>query len=223
MPRSSGGRKDLHQVRERILEERKVLLINYDVSSLVIDRLCDQAVGGNAAVAWFYFDFAAQEEQSPVAILGSVLQQIVGGLDEVPERIVKAFRDRGKAIGGQRLALLETVEFLLDISSTRRTFICIDAIDECALGHRVKLLDLLNQILQKAPSARLFLTGRHHIRDEVDKHLVGRVAFISITPTRNDIVIFLRAKLKEDTTPDAMDQSLEEDIIQNIPDTASEM
>ena len=199
------------------------MLISYDISSLVIDTLCKQAVGENAAVACFYFDFATQEEQSPSTILGSVLKQVVGGLDEVPERITKAFRDREKVIGGQRLALLEIVELLQDISSSRCTFICIDALDECPPGHRLKLLDSLNQILQRSPGAQLFLTGRPHILGEVDKHLTGRVVSRSIKPTNDDIVIFLRAKLKEDTMPDAMDESLEEEIVQNIPRTVSGM
>jgi len=112
-----------------------------------------------------------------------VLKQVVGGLDNVPERIVKAFRDRGKIIGGQRLALGEIVEFLRDISSSRCTFICIDAIDEGPERHRAKLLDSLNQILQKPPGARIFLTGRPHIRGEVERHLAGRAATRSVTPT----------------------------------------
>jgi len=189
----------------------------------VIDKLCTQAVAGNAGVACFYFDFAAPKEQSPAAILGSVLKQVVGGLNKVPEKIIKAFRDRKKVIGGQRLALAEIVEFLQDIASTRRTFICMDALDEYPLGHRVKLLNSLNQILQNSPGAQILLTGRPHIRGEVDKHLTRRVVTRSITATRNDIIIFLRAKLKEDAMPEAMEESLEEEIIQNIPQTVSEM
>ena len=199
------------------------MLIGCNISSLVIDTLCKQAVGENAAVACFYFDFATQEEQSPAAILGSVLKQVVGGLDEVPEKIVKAFRDRGKVIGGQRLALAEIVECLQDISSSRCTFICIDALDECPTRHLIKLIDSLNHILQKSPGARIFLTGRPHIRDEVEKHLGGKAATRSITPTKNDIVTFLRAKLGEDTMSGAMDESLEEEIMQNIPGSVSEM
>ena len=197
------------------------MLIGYNVSSLVIDMLCKQAVGGNVAVACFYFDFATLEEQSPAAILGSILKQVVSGLNEVPEEIVKAFRDQ--VIGGQRLALADIVEFLQDISSSRSTFICIDALDECPPGHRVKLLDSLNQILQRSRGARIFLTGRQYILGEVDKHLAGRVATKSITPSKGDIIIFLREKLKEDTIPDAMEESLEEEIMKNIPETVSEM
>ena len=57
----------------------------------------------------------------------------------------------------------------------------------------------------------------------MEKHLARRVVATSITPTKDDIIRFLRAKLKEDTTPDAMGQGLEEDIIRNIPRAASEM
>ena len=200
-----------------------MLLIDYDFSSLVIDTLCKQAVDENATVACFYFDFATQEEQSLSTILGAVLGQIVGGLSEIPQPIVKAFRDRGRVIGGQRLALAEIIEFLQDISSSQPTFICIDALDECPARQRVKLLDSLNQTIQKSPGARIFLTGRQHIRAEVEKHLAGRAATRSITPTKDDTVAFIRAKLKEDPIPDAMDQSLEEEVIRIIPETVSEM
>ena len=200
-----------------------MLLIDYNFSSLVVDTLCKQAVDESAAVACFYFDFATQEEQSLATILGSVLKQVVGGLSEIPQQIVKAFQDRGRVIGGQRLALAEIVEFLQNISSAQRTFICIDALDECPTRQRVKLLDSLSQIVQKSPDARIFLTGRQHIRAEVEKHLAARAAIRSITPTKDDIVVFIRAKLREDNFPDAMNESLEEEIIKIIPDIVSEM
>ena len=199
------------------------MLIGCDASSLVIDTLCKQAVEENAVVTCFYFDFAAQEEQSPAAILGSMLWQVVRGLDEIPERIVKAFRDREKVIGGQGLALSEIVEFFQDISSSRYTYMCIDALDECPAGHRVKFLDSLNQILQKSLGARIFLTGRPHIRGEVKRHLARKATTRSIVPTKGDIIIFLRAKLKEDTMPEAMDESLVDEILKSIPETVAEM
>ena len=171
---------------------------------------------GGSAVACFYFDFIAQAEQSPAAVLGSVLKQIVGGLDDVPEGIIEAFRTREKVVGGPRLGLPKIVKLLQDISSSRPTFICIDALEECLSGHRMKLLDSLNQILQASPRARIFLTGRPHIQGEVKKHLVGRAAPIIVEPTQDDIGMFLRAKLKEDPMPAAMDEILREEIIQSL-------
>jgi len=135
----------------------------------------------------------------------------------------QSFSGPKEVISGQGLALSKIVEFSQDISSSRCTFICMDALDEYPAGQRVGLLDSLNQILQKSPGARIFLTGRPHMRGEVERHLGGRAVTRSITPTENDIMIFLRAKLKADTMPDAMDESLEEEIIRNIPETVSEM
>ena len=197
--------------------------MNRDASSLVIDTLCDRVRGQNATVACFYFDFAAQKEQSPTAILCCLLKQIIGGLDKIPAKIIQTFREQKEAIGGRKLGLSEIIEMLQDISSSRHTFICIDALDECMEEYQAKLLDSLKQILHKSPNTRIFLAGRSHIRDEVEKHLAGRVAAVCITPTKSDIIRFLRAKLAGDKTPDAMDKSLEEDIIKSIPKTVSEM
>ena len=177
----------------------------------------------NASVACFYFDFAAQDGQSPDAILSSVLKQVVSGLDEVPERIVKDFRGRGRVVSSQKLVRSEIMEYLKDILSSRPTFICFDAQDEYPDRHRVEFLDLLKQILEMAPGTRLFLTGRPQIRSEVEEHLDGRAVTRSITAAKNDIVTFLRAKLKEDTMPEAMNKSLEEEIMQKIPETVSGM
>jgi len=200
-----------------------VSLKNWDASSLVIDTLCDSAMERNAAIACFYFDFAALKEQSPTSILSSLLKQVIGGLEEIPTKIVQAFRDQKTATGGRRLGLNQVIEMLQDISSSRPTFICIDALDECMAEYRAKLLDSLGQILHKSPSTRIFLTGRLYVLDEVEKRLAGRVAVVSTTPAEDDIIRFLRAKLREDTTPDAMDKTLEEDIIKNIPKMVSKM
>ena len=200
-----------------------MLLRSSDASSLVIDTLGDWAKGRNVAVACFYFDFATQKEQSPTTILSSLLQQVISGLEMIPPRVAQAFRDQKNVIGGRGLGLSEIVEMLQDISSSRPTFICIDALDECVAGYRTKLLDSLKQVLNKSLSTRIFLAGRLHIRGEVDENLAGRVAAVSVTPTEGDIIKFLRAKLKEDTMPGAMDKILEEDIMKKIPETVSEM
>ena len=199
------------------------MFLSGGASSLVVDRLGDWAKGQNASVACFYFDFAAQKEQSPTSILGSLLRQVVSGLGNVPAKIVQAFRDQEKVIGGRKLGLGEIVEMFSDISSLRPTFICIDALDECLAEYRGALLDSLKQILHKSPRTRLFLAGRSHIWGEVEKHLAWRVVGVSVIPTKDDIIRFLQARLREDTTPDAMDKRMEEDIIKSISETVSEM
>jgi len=92
-------------------------------------------------------------------------------------------------------------------------------------GHWVKLLDSLNQVFQKSPRTRIFVTGRPHIRPEIRRCLEGKVANVSICPKRDDIIRFLHSRLHKDTTRDAMDStsSLEADILKKIPEDVSEM
>jgi len=205
------------------MEGNRRALTSCDASSLVIDRLCDEAGVRNSTVACFYFDFAAQKEQSPTSMLGALLKQLVCGLEEAPEEISRAYKAQKNAIGGRGLQLSHIVKTLQTTSSKRPTFICIDALDECAAGHRVKLLDSLNQILEKAPATRIFVTGRAYIRPEIGRCLAGRVTSVSISPKREDIITYLHTRLREDATPDAMDSSLEADILKKIPDDISEM
>ena len=156
-------------------------------------------------------------------MLGSLLIQVVGGLGEVPEEIAKAYEDQKKVIGGRAPQLPDIIKMLQTTSSGKPTFICIDALDECAAEYRVKILDSLHQILQKSPGLRIFVTGRPHIRAEITKRLSGRVTTITITPRKGDVVRYLRGRLSEDTIPDAMDSGLEADILKKIPEDISEM
>jgi len=188
-----------------------------------VDRLGDQARGRNTAVACFYLDFAARKEQSVARILGSLLRQVVGGMEKVPEEISRAFQEQKNVIGGREPRLPEIVKMLQTITSSRPTFVCIDALDECATTHRFKLLNSLKQILETSPRTRIFIIGRPHVRPEIEKRLAGRVISVPVGPNKDDIIEYLRLRVDEDETPDAMDENLEAEILEKIPENMSEM
>jgi len=199
------------------------VLTGHDVSSLVVDRLCDQSRGGNTAVTCFYLDFAARKEQSVASILGSLLRQVIGGMEKVPEEITRAFEEQKMAIGGRGPQLPDIIKMLQSITASLRTFVCIDALDECATTNRVKLLNSLQKILESSPRTRIFVIARPHVRGEIERRLPGRVISVSVGPSKNDIVGYLRLRLDEDETPEAMSESLEADILEKIPENMSEM
>ena len=200
-----------------------MVLISCDASSLVVDKLCDKAKEENIVVACFYVDFAAREEQSPASMLGSLLKQIVGGLERIPDEISQAFHDHKKMIGGRGLRVPEIVRMLQTVTSLQRTFICVDALDECAEGHQSGVLDSLRQILEKSTNTRIFLTARRHIRGEMERHLGARAAVLCIKPSNDDIVEYIRMRVSNDRCRDAMDGGLEAEMIKsiakNIPET----
>ena len=199
-----------------------VLLIVWDNSSLVIDKLCDEAVEEDTAVACFYFDFAARNEQSPVNMLGSLLRQLVSGLEDVPEVVVQDYRNQKKVIGGRGLQVAGILKMLQTITTTKRTFICVDALDECVPEHRVVILESLGQIVQVSQNTRVFVTGRSHVQNEVERKLDGAVTFVLIEPTREGIVKYLSEKLRSDTTPEIMSSTLKANIMESIPEIGSE-
>ena len=202
--------------------QRILLLIGCDASSLVIDKLCDEAVERYPTVACFYFDFASRNGQTPVNMLGSLLRQLVTGQGEIPETIVQDFRKEKMSIGGRGLQVSGILKMFQTIAAVRRTFICVDALDECVPEHRIVVLESLGQMLQGSPNTRLFMTGRPHVRSEVERELGGAATFVSIRATEDGVLGFLREKLKKDTIPNMMSNTLEEDIMKSIPAISSE-
>ena len=196
-------------------------LNNRNDSSLVIDRLCDQASGNNMAVACVYCDFTAQE-QSAMGLLGALLKQVVLALDPIPDQVHKAFEGSKRGVGGRRLLLPEILEmFFKCLSCLRKVFICIDALDEFPVKHRPELWECLQTIVRKSPNTRLFLTGRLHIRAEVQKYFLSTAGMLRISSRRHDIGLYLRKRLDRDSELDAMDQELEADILRIIPEAVS--
>jgi len=59
------------------------VLTSCELSSLVVDSWCDGAGGQNIAVAYYYFNFAAQKEQRSTSVLGVLFRQVVAGLDQL--------------------------------------------------------------------------------------------------------------------------------------------
>ena len=191
-------------------------------SSLVVDWLCEWTGGEHTTVSCFYFDFAARKEHTATNMLGSLIKQMISGM-EIPEETWRALRKQKGAIGGRKPQLSDIVKMLQLVTSSQPTFMVIDALDECTAVQRYRLFDSLKEILRKSPGTRVFMTGRPHILGEIEIRLAGRVTSLSICPTKNDIIRFLRARLSDDETPDAMDPSLEAEILEKIPGSISEM
>ena len=118
---------------------------------------------------------------------------------------------------------VDIVKIIQLIASSQPTFMCIDGLDECVGAHRIRILDSLQQILDKSPGTRIFMTGRPEIRAEIEERLTGRVISLPVSPNKDDIITYLRARLEEDGIPDAMDERVEGDILAKIPENISGM
>ena len=180
-------------------------------------------MGEDIAVACFYFNSAAQTEQSATSVMGALLKQVAGSFEQIPGGVTHAFRRHKKLIGGRELQLPEIVKMLGRLSSTQPSFFCLDALDECTAPDRAKVLLSLKNIIKMSPTTRVFITGRPYVGGEVRKYFSGGAVLVSISPRNGDIIGYIRAKLSQDTTLGEMDERLEAEIVKKIPETGSEM
>ena len=199
------------------------MLTSYDDSSLVVDRLRGEARGQNTAVSSFYFDFAFRKELTATALLGSILKEMISGMEIFPEDIWPGLNEQLSTIDEDEPQFADIVKILQLITSSQPTFMCIDGLDECVGEERVRILDSLKQILERSPCARVFVTGRPQIRAEIEERLSGRVVSVSVCASKDDIITYLRSRLAEDEILDAMDEGLEAGILEKIPENISGM
>jgi len=194
-----------------------LLLTGYLRSSLIVDTLCDSAARSNAGIACLYCDYRGQKGQVPVGMIASLLRQFVAGLQYIPQEFTKAFRTSSGQLGGRALQLERILEMLPRVlASFRETFICIDALDEFPVEHRAEFLKCLKYISEKSPNTRFFLTGRPYILVELDKHFLRFRSVLNIQPSSGDVIRYVTDKLNKDPEPDAMDDCLRREIMENI-------
>jgi len=201
------------------------MLISSETSSLVIGSLRKQTCGENIAVLSLYCDYQTQKDQSAVNIIGSLLSQVALGASQIPSEIQRTFELKQR--GRQALRLSDMLKlFVKAVSSTERVYICFDAVDELLPENRSELLRALRQIIQDAPNIRLFLTGRPHIRGELDKYLTKAAYIIHIVADQGDITRYVSRKMEDDDDdgdPDLMPDDLKNDILKTMLEKASEM
>ena len=193
-----------------------------NTSSLVIDDLHNHAQTEGIDVAGLYYDFPIQQEQTATNVLGAILKQLVsrGG---IPEDIRKAFREGGGEFGDRGLQPADLVGmFKKATPSPRQAFICIDALDECLPRYLPDILVSLRDIVRESPRTRIFLTGRPHVRENIQKYFT-KMAEIPVTPDTNDIKDYLDMKLDGDVDSEAMSDELRMDIVRTILEKTSDM
>ena len=157
-------------------------------------------------------------------MIASLLRQFVAGLPYIPEEFAKAFRASSGQLGGRALQQERILEMLPRVlASFHETFICIDALDEFPVEHRAEFFKCLKYIAEKSPNTRFFLTGRPYILVELDKHFLRPGSVLKIQPSPGDITRYLTNKLNNDSEPDAMDDYLRQEIMENIARGHSDM
>ena len=188
----------------------------------MIDSLCDRAGEEDVAVVGLYCDFLTQQEQTTTNIMGAILKQLVGR-GGTPKDLREAFQKGKREFGGRGPRLAELMGMLkIAIASLPQVFICLDALDECLPKYLPELLESLRDIIRDSPRTRIFLTGRPHVKEDVQRYFT-EVVVIPISPNLDDIRNYVETRLNRDVEPEAMNNDLRADIVRNILEKISDM
>ena len=158
------------------------------IASIVVDHLSvefqnDASVG----VAYLYCNFRSRNEQTLAELLSSLLKQLVQGQLSVPESVKSLYerhKDKARPPFDEILKVFHAV-----VADYARTFVVIDALDECQVsgGVRSKLLSELFR-LQAQTGASLLVTSR--FIPEIEKEFKGSM-FLEIRASNEDVQRYL--------------------------------
>ena len=132
------------------------------ITSIVVHHLHTKFGGDpTVGIAYLYCNFRRQHEQKPTDLLLSLLKQLVQEQPSIPESVKILYtHHKGKRTQPSFDEISKALHSVL--ADYSRSFIIIDALDECQAtdGSRSKLLsEILN--LQAKTGAGLFLTSRY--------------------------------------------------------------
>jgi Cdc6-like AAA superfamily ATPase len=167
----------------------KTMIISIAVEHLQTEFRDDSSVG----IAYLYCNYRRQEEQKPVDLLASLLKQLIQRRTSVPKNVVDIYKrhnnERTRPLFGEISKILHSV-----IADYSRTFIIIDALDECQIpdgGRRRFLAELFN--LQARTGANFLATSR--FIPEIEKEFAGRSTKLEIRASGDDLQTYLHGHM----------------------------
>lgn len=167
------------------------------LSAVVVEDLTTRY--GNrpdVGIAYIYFNFRRQSEQSVEDILASTLKQLCQRLGSLPQDVAELWQ-RHKA-NKTRPSIPEISKCIHSIASTlSTTFIVVDALDECQHEQRrTRFLDEIFRLQDVTPPAvSIFATSRL-IPDIMEQFHARTSAKLEICATRHDVERYIEGNME---------------------------
>ena len=167
----------------------------------IVRQLRENQVNDNAAVTFFFCNGVNASKDDPLAILRTILCQILDGLPDIPEWVAEQYRNsylKGSE-SAQSLPFLDIRDLLSrTIDLFRRVHLILDGIDE--LSDRGDLLTYLTALGRRGVEDKVKVLVISRMESDI-RYAIGNYLSLAILPsnTKNDMRNFIsnsiRAKL----------------------------
>lgn len=197
-----------------------VILRQYH-SSLVTDHLF--SAGEGVCVICLYCDYRDQEKEDPANMIGAILKQALVAMPEIPDDVLQDIRRKRQS--RKPLGLENSLEILARVlRSFQKTYICIDALDECNSRHRRCFLESLGKISKGVcQSVYIFVTGRPHVGEDIHQYLASKSITIQLEASGEDIAKYIAHEIQNDDNDVTMDDDFKKEIAAKIVSTSQGM
>ncbi|RPA78788.1 hypothetical protein BJ508DRAFT_416379 [Ascobolus immersus RN42] len=191
----------------------------------VIDMLEEHCVsqsrpGWFETVLYIYCDYRDRINQTPLAMLGSFVRQLISKINsssEAASLIIATYRSHKSNPMKVLTVDLMVRLFRKAAALCNSLYICIDAFDECEEETQWELIHIVESLLEDSQaSLKFFVTGRPTVRSRLDK--LKTVVTYEISSTPYDIQLYIEHHLNIDAQrrPNAMNDALKGDIIKKL-------
>ncbi|KAI0163380.1 ankyrin repeat-containing protein, partial [Pestalotiopsis sp. NC0098] len=166
-------------------------------AAVIYDISCRFPTDSNVGIAYVYFAFSRQHEQTVEHVLASLLMQLLRRQTSMPDFIRKIHENHVKAgTRAMRGELFDALSHL--IPRFKRAYIVLDALDECTTdnGCRKEVLSTI-LALRNSTGLSILVTSRPH--EEIASFFSHRDS-IPIRAQDNDVSVFLHSHLEAQDT-----------------------
>ncbi|KAJ2897091.1 hypothetical protein MKZ38_005001 [Zalerion maritima] len=190
------------------------------IRSIAINHVAENMVEGEDAIAYIYCQYKDPRTRSEVDILSSISRQLA----EKAGSIEAAKELHDKCVPRFRTPTIDEKAGLIRLLSRqfRRTFIFLDALDECPEDSRVQLLETITKL---EPSLRLFFTSRPHVQLD-ERALLAKLQRVDIVAHKAETTSYIENEISKNARLKrlvAKDPTLKRDIIRSVNTNADGM
>ena len=180
----------------------------------------DDHVGQNIAIAFVYFDYRDQENQSLENVVASLLRQIASQKSVLPVSLADLhtkLREQNRKPQTQDLELT----LLHTCCEFDQVFILIDALDECDEAIRREYFLPFLATLQQTPRIMLFITSRPYPEDI--RTALNPAPQITVQASDEDLRKFVRRKIEDSGNARIIDEEFKQHLIETVAKGAQKM
>jgi hypothetical protein len=186
------------------------------VRSIVVNHLQSVNTDDSAAIACIYCNYKEKTEQTFVNLIGSLLKQFLQERPTIPDGVKRLYHGHyRRGIKPTRDEIIQALQS--EIRSYSKTFLVVDALDECSDSEIWK--GLLKELRSLYGNINLMITSRHlpAIEREFDRGgMFSKSMRLEIRATDGDVRKYLEGQMFRLASCVSKTMSLQEDIKNDI-------